>query len=202
MRSMLSTERWGGVAILGGLLVIVGVGWLVMRELRLDPIGAIAEAGWPYFVIVPGVLLLLLALLPSPPRGLGFAVAGSIVTTVGVVLLYQNTTGHFESWAYAWALVGPAAAGLGMLLYGLVFGQRDLVPIGTRLLAVGAAVFVAGYWFFETIFATGRAPIDLGAWWPVVLVAVGVAVVLVGLLGRGRQFGNRAAHTSAQGDAR
>ena len=202
MRSMLSTERWGGVAILGGLLVIVGVGWLVMRELQVDPIGAIAEAGWPYYVIVPGVILLLLALLPSPPRGLGFAVAGSIVTTVGVVLLYQNSTGPFESWAYAWALVGPAAAGLGMLLYGLVFAQRDLVPIGTRLLAVGAAVFVAGYWFFESIFATGRAPIELGAWWPVAMVAVGVAVVLVGLLGRGRPFGNREAQTSAQGDAR
>ena len=34
-----------------------------------------------------------------------------VVTTVGLVLLYQNTTGRWESWAYAWALVGPAASG-------------------------------------------------------------------------------------------
>ena len=52
---------------------------------------------------------------------MGFAIAGSIVTTVGSVLLYQQTTGHWESWAYAWALVGPGAAGLGMLVYGLLF---------------------------------------------------------------------------------
>ena len=57
------------------------------------------------------------------PRGLGFAIAGTIVTTIGFLLLYQDSTGHWESWAYAWALL-TLAAGLGTLIYGLAIGRR------------------------------------------------------------------------------
>ena len=57
-----------------------------------------------------------------------------------------------------------------MLVYGLIFGQRELVSVGIRLATIAAAIFVAGYWFFETVFATGRAPVDLGAWWPVAII--------------------------------
>ena len=49
-------------------------------------------------------------------------VGGTVATTVGLVLLYQNNTGHWESWAYAWALVGPAASGLGLALWGAAHG--------------------------------------------------------------------------------
>ena len=168
-------------AVVGALLVVMGVGWLVGRDLRLDPFAPIADAGWPFLVIIPGVILMLSSLIPTPPRGVGFAIAGSIVTTVGLVLLYQEETAHWESWAYAWALVGPGAAGLGMLVYGLIFDQRDLASAGLRLATIAVAIFVAGYWFFETVFATGRAPVDLGAWWPVVMIVAGLAVLTVGL---------------------
>ena len=122
MRTGFSIERWNGLALVGALLVVGGVGWFVARELRFDPFAAIADAGWPFFVIIPGVILMASSLIPKPPNGVGFAVAGSIVTTVGLVLLYQESTAHWESWAYGWVLVGPGAAGLGMLLYGLIFG--------------------------------------------------------------------------------
>jgi hypothetical protein len=202
MESKTSAVRWNGLAVVGGLLVCAGVASVVMRELRFDPFAAVADAGWPFFVIIPGVALLMLSLIPKPPRGLGFAIAGAIVTTVGTVLLYQATTADWESWAYAWALIGPGAAGLGMLAYGLLFRQRELVPAGARLIAIAAGLFVAGYWYFETVFATGRTPIDLGVWWPVVLVAVGLAALVSGLAGRGRGATDHPSYPNSEGGTR
>jgi hypothetical protein len=201
MRARPSDDRWNGLAVVGALLVATGIGWLVVRAIGADPFAAVADAGWPFFVIIPGVILLVASLIPEPPRGVGFAIAGTIVTTVGAVLLYQDTTSHWESWAYAWALVGPGAAGLGMLVYGLIFGQRELVPAGARLVAIAAAIFTVGYWYFETVFATGRTPIDLGNWWPLVLVAIGVAALVVGFVSRGRTLNDGSRRSDTRGGA-
>jgi hypothetical protein len=202
MQARSTVQRWGGLTVLGAILVLVGAGWYVLRELRIDPFAAIADAGWPFFVIIPGVVMLIASLVRTPPHGVGLAIAGSIVTTVGAVLFYQQATGNWESWAYAWALVGPGAAGLGMVAYGLIFGQRDLLATGARLIAIAAAIFVAGYWYFETIFATGRAPLDLGQWWPVVVVGAGLLALVAGFLGRGSRTGERRIHPSTSGDVR
>ncbi len=203
MTSRTTIRRGNRLAVIGTLLVVAGIGWLGARDLRLDPFASIADAGWPFFVILPGVILMLSSLILQPPRGVGFAIAGSIVTTVGLVLLYQDQTAHWESWAYAWVLVGPGAAGLGMLVYGLIFGQRDLVSTGIRLATIAAALFVAGYWFFETVFATGSAPVDLGAWWPVAIIVAGLAVLTVGLVGGSDRDGNdRSTPASGQGGIR
>lgn len=189
MQARDSAQRWGGLTALGTVMVIAGVGWFVLRELRIDPFGSISDAGWPFFVIIPGIALLVASLFPAAPRGVGFAIAGSIVTTVGSVLLYQQTTGHWESWAYAWALAGPGAAGLGMLVYGLIFGQRDLLAAGARLVAIAGAIFAVGYWYFETIFRTGRAPLELGEWWPLIVVGVGLSALIAGSLSRSSRSG-------------
>lgn len=202
MQTRTAAQRWGGLTVLGTILVLAGVGWFVLRELRIDPFEMITEAGWPYFVIVPGIALLVAAFVRTPPDGVGLAIAGSIVTTVGAVLLYQQTTGHWESWAYAWALVGPGAAGLGMLVYGLVFGLHDLRAAGARMVAIAAAIFVVGYWFFETVFATGRAPLDLGQWWPVVVVGAGLLALVAGSLSRTSRGGEPQTHPGTQGGIR
>jgi hypothetical protein len=41
---------------------------------------------------------------------------------------------------------------------------------------------VLGWWFFEAIFQTGRAPLDLGTTWPVALVALGGMIVILGFV--------------------
>jgi len=202
MQSKTATERWAGLSVLGIALVIVGAGWFLLRELQIDPFKAISDAGWPYFVILPGVVLFLASLVPTPPRGVGFAIGGSIVTMVGVVLLYQQTTGHWTSWAYAWALVGPGAAGLGMVVYGLIFRQRDLLAPGARLVAIAAAIFAAGYWYFETIFTTGHVPVELAEWWPLLFVGVGLVALVAGSVRRGMRPGEPTMPQSAKGEVR
>jgi hypothetical protein len=186
METRSGNQRLGGFIALGALLVVAGIGAFAARQAGIDPIGAVADAGWPFFVIGPGVALLIAALLQRPPKGLGFAIAGGIVTTVGLVLFYQQETGHWESWAYAWALVGPGAAGVSMLLYGLLFGEQKLVVAGLRLALLAGVLFTVGFWYFETIFDTGSVPFDVDMWWPVALVVLGAVVLVVGLLNTGR----------------
>jgi hypothetical protein len=176
------SQRAGSPAILiGAALVVVGIAILALRQAGVD-IGSMFDAGsWPLLIVVPGVVLLASSFLVAPDRGLGFAIAGAVVTTVGMILAYQQASDHWESWAYVWALI-PTAVGLCMAVYGSIRGEREIVPVGLRLAAVGAVVAVVGSWFFESIFESGRAPVDLGAWWPAILIGVGVLMVGAALL--------------------
>lgn len=178
------------VLIVGSILVLGGIAALTLRLAGVDVIDFVGESGWPLFVIVPGLILLAASLFPAAPSGVGFAIAGSIVTVVGLLLLYQQSSGHWESWAYAWALVGPGGAGLGLLAYGLLFRQRDLVTPGLWLVAIAAVLFTVGFWFFETVFDSGRVPADLETWWPVAFIGAGVIVLLAGFFGTGRRQGH------------
>lgn len=167
----------GETLVLGLLLVGGGITAFLAQSLGVDLGTLIGEGGWPYLVIVPGLVLLLGALVVPRPGGVGFAVAGSIVTTVGAILLYQNATDTFESWAYVWALI-PTAAGVALTISGLATGTEALVRTGSRMAVVGTVLFLAGLWFFGSLFSTGEIPIDLGTWWPVAFIVVGGAVVL------------------------
>jgi hypothetical protein len=185
MNGRTTADRPAPHLILGIALLVVGGAALLLRQLDYVLPAAIVDAGWPFFVIVPGVVLFASSLLVPVPKGVGLAIGGAVVTTVGTVLLYQETTGNWESWSYAWALVGPAATGFGLLLYGLITRTSEFVSKGLRLIGIGVSLFVVGYWYFEAIFSTGEPPLDVWAWWPIVMVGVGLAVVVAALL-RGR----------------
>ena len=148
--TVIARDRRGTAAVAGIVLILLGAGVLALREWGIDPIERIADAGWPLFVVLPGLALLAMALVPAPPRGVGFAIAGCIVTSIGLVLWWQEQTDRYETWAYAWALIGPGAAGLGMLVYGALTRTSDLVRLGLRLLAIAGVLFLGGAWFFET----------------------------------------------------
>ena len=182
---MLGTDmgrRTSAPAAVGILLVVAGIAVIALRQIGVDVVDEVGRGGWPFFVIIPGLVLLAMAFVPAPPNGVGFAIAGSIVTTVGLILFYQQSTEHWESWAYAWALI-PGAAGLSMATYGLMSGHREFVRNGLWLGGVAAVLFAAGFWFFETIFDSGRVPVDLETWWPAILIAVGLLITLSAVIG-------------------
>src|SRR5262245_52248918 len=91
-------------------LVLIAVGAVAMLA-QLVQFTWPAEV-WPFAIIIPGAALLLAGLATGRAPGLGLTIAGSIVTTVGLILLWQAATDSYSSWAYAWALV-PTAAGVG-----------------------------------------------------------------------------------------
>jgi hypothetical protein len=176
MRSM-DQRQQSAAPIVGIVLLAVGLGAFALQQIGVDVAEVLGDGGWPLLVIVPGLILIALAVMPAAPNGVGFAIGGSIVTTVGLLLLYQQSTGHWESWAYAWALL-PAAAGAAMTVYGTATGHSELTSVGVRLAAIGASLFAIGFWFFETIFDTGRVPFDLAAWWPVVPIVGGLVLIV------------------------
>ena len=168
--------------IIGAALIVVGLGAMAMTYADLDPSAWLGGSGWTLFVIVPGVLLLASGLLTDRPAALGLTIAGSIVTTIGLLLLAMDQTDRWDAWAYAWALI-PAAAGIGLVLHGLQTQDRSFVVAGLRLGAVALGLLAVGGWFFETLFRTGEPPVDLGDGWPIMVIALGAIVVLLGLFG-------------------
>lgn len=130
----------------GVVLIVVGVLFLLDRLFGFD----LGRYGWPFIIVLIGALLLLFGLSGLDPTRQS-VIPGLIVTTVGLILLYQNTFDHFESWAYAWALI-PAAIGLGRALQARLTGLnaihsgRGLSMAGTFLV-----VFLVGLTFFEGV---------------------------------------------------
>jgi hypothetical protein len=170
----------GGVVV---GLVLIGLGALFLLE-RVTGID-LADAGWPLFVIVPGVFLLGWGMASPGKEGSGLAIAGGITTVVGLILAVQNATDLWATWAYAWALVGPGGSGLGLLGHGLAQGDRGEVDNGIRSIGTGLALFVAFGLFFEGLIGLSGEPFLTGDLGPVVLIGVGVVVIVLALA-RGR----------------
>jgi hypothetical protein len=162
-----------GNLALGAALIIVGGLFLLGQLLDID----VGSFTWPFFIILPGLLLFVFALVTEGTAGEGVAILGSIVTMTGVVLLYQNTFNHFQSWAYAWALVIPTSIGLGRMVYGSLKGQPQAIQGGQRLVMIGGIMFLVGAVFFELIIGISGFGLG-GIGWPILLIGLGAFFIL------------------------
>ena len=166
----------GGAAILGVLLIVLGLIFLAGQYLNFD----IGHFGWPFYVIGPGLALILLGL--TQRNGSGLAIGGSVITMVGLLLFYQNVADYWESWAYAWPLVAPGGSGLGMVLYGTRARNASMARTGFWQIITALGLFAAGFVFFEGILGISGRSFPLPGW---VLPAV---VIVLGLLMLARGF--------------
>ncbi|MFZ0544502.1 MAG: hypothetical protein WAM60_03655 [Candidatus Promineifilaceae bacterium] len=158
-----------GTTIIGGLLILLGIFFMVgeLFNIRIDAFV------WPFFIIGPGLFIFLIALTLDEETGRGISAFGGLVTMVGLVLFYQNLTGHWESWAYAWALVAPTSIGLGTLAYAWIKGKPELRHESWKLVKVGLAIFIGAAVFFELVIGIGG--FGLGRFgWPILLIALGI----------------------------
>ena len=167
-----------GTAVLGVILVAVGVIFLAGQLIDLDWRTEI----WPFYVIGTGLVLLAFGL--TQPNGLGLTIAGSIVTIIGSLLFYQELTNHWESWAYAWALVAPGGSGVGMLVYGTRKGDAKLARTGFWQIFTALAIFAAGFIFFEGIIGLSGDRWNLPEWvLPAVIIGLGVLILVRAVAG-------------------
>ena len=168
-----ASPRRGGI-VLGTALVLVGGAALLVQVSGIS-------IGWPIWIIVPGVALILGAVAVGGPGGSGMASVGGIVTMTGIVLAVQEAYGLYETWAYAWALVAPGGVGLGLVVYGLLTGRRDDLRGGLGALFAGLAIFLVGFLFFEGVLDLSDGQFDdlTDVAVPLLLVGMG-AVVLLG----------------------
>lgn len=164
-----------GSLIVGFLLILLGVWFLVDDYLGID----LGQVGWPLFIIVPGVATYLGAMLLPHAPAKGLSAVGSIITMVGLILFFQNNFGHYQSWAYAWALVAPTSFGLGWMGLGLLRQNRELAQEGMRLAGVGLVLFLAGGAFFELVIGIGGFRRSwAGNLWPVLLIVLGIVLLV------------------------
>jgi hypothetical protein len=176
------TRRGGSTTAIGIVLVVIGIFALVVVLTGVN----LSESGWPLFIIIPGLTLMVAGFLSL---GAVATVPGGIVTMLGVVLAYSNSTGDWPAWAYAWSLVIPFGLGLGMYLQALRDRDQGALRTGRTLLFVGFMIFLIGFVLFESILGiSGRdafGPAGKAAL-PVLLIIVG-AVLLVRSVQRSRQ---------------
>ncbi|MGE5603319.1 MAG: hypothetical protein ACM30E_09725 [Nitrososphaerales archaeon] len=155
-------------AMAGGIiLILLGIVFLA-GQLLPNVWSSLAGFSWPLIVVVVGVLLLIIGVLTNVP---GMAVPACVVGGIGLLLFWQNRTGNWESWAYAWALI-PGFVGAGTILASLWEGKWSGVRGGLWLILISAAMFVVFGALLGGLFGG-----DVGLiarWWPLALILLGV----------------------------
>jgi hypothetical protein len=173
-------DRQRGISVLGVLLVLLGLFFLASEQFGAE----LGGYGWPIFVILPGVFLLVLGLAIPHEGGLGAAIPGGLLASVGLVLAFQYATGAYGSWVYAWALVAPGSVGVSLALFGLLHRRGDLLDAGLRTAATGLGLFVGFGLFFENIVGIDdvNSTSALRDAFPLMAVGLGVLIVIWNLL--------------------
>jgi len=147
----------------GVLLILVG-GWFLLVQL-VPELGDWMQISltWPLIIVGVGVFLLFLGLLTNEP---GMAIPACIVGGIGGMLYWQNSTGNWESWAYAWTLI-PGFVGVGILLAGLLEGKfRAAWNAASVLLLISVFTFL--------IFGSLLGMVPFGDYWPVLVILLGL----------------------------
>lgn len=161
------TERHRSRVVIGILLVILGLWFLAVQVVPGLRDWAQLNLAWPLIVVAVGLSLLVIGLLNSTP---GMAVPACVVAGIGGLLYWQNATGDWASWAYAWALI-PGFAGIGTMLAGLLGDRSASVTGGAWTVLISAVLFAA----FGSLLG---GPHVLGAYWPVLLIGLGLLLLI------------------------
>ena len=164
-----------GALIAGTLLIVFGLMALAGQVFRVVDWGAL----WPFIIIGFGALFFV-AMFAGGKSAAAFAIPGSIVGGIGLVLLFQNLTDHWESMSYFWALI-IMFVGVGIYIMGAYGGDENQKRSGWGVMKVGFILFIIFGAFFEMIFSSSRNIV-----FPVLLIILGAYLVLSrsGLLGR------------------
>ncbi len=154
--------------IWGFLLILVG--GLLLAD-QLVPSWHI-NFDWPWIVIFVGLTFLAFAILT---RTGGLAIPGSIVGGIGAILYYQNLTGNWDTWEFAWSLI-PGFVGIGLALAAIISPEehRDGWTASLFLLVISAIMFsiFGGSAFFGW---------NTQILWPAAIIAFGAFLLIRGL---------------------
>ena len=158
------------------ILILLGVWFLAVQLVPGLQLFALSGTNWPLAIVALGALLALVGLVTWVP---GLMVPAAIFAGMGLLMYWQNATNRWESWAYAWTLI-PGFVGVGLFVGALMRGRLgEAFTAGGWLVLISAVLFL----IFGSMFGV-VAP--LGAYWPLLLVLLGVLLLAQSLL-RGRK---------------
>ncbi len=165
-----------GTLIAGTILIVFGLMALAGQFLRFLDWGFL----WPFIVIGFGALFFL-AMFAGGRQSAGFAIPGSIVGGIGLVLLFENITGRWEAMSYFWTLI-ILFVGIGIYIMGWYGEDVNQKRSGWGVMKVGFVLFVIFGSFFELLFSSFNNLI-----FPILLIILGVYLIL----SRSGLFGGR-----------
>jgi len=151
-----------------GLLLLLLGAWFLALEL-VPNLGVWFDRffDWPVYIMGAGLCFLIFGLIVGAP---GMAVPACIIGGIGGMLYYQNTTGDWDSWSYAWTLI-PGFTGIGVMLTSLLGeGGKTGFRSGLTLTFISLVMFLVVGSFF------GSNP--LGMYWPFLLIALGLWILI------------------------
>jgi hypothetical protein len=170
-------SKRGSEMAFGLVLVLVGLLFLAVRFVpgleRWFDWGNL----WPLIIIGVGAFLFLMGLLT---REHSMAVPACIVGGIGLLLFWQNATGHWESWAWAWTLI-PGFVGVGIVLSELLSGNAG------RALKSGGPLLVISFILFGIFGSFLGGPRYLRSLWPLALILLGLVLLARGFMGSTRR---------------
>lgn len=178
----MQSNRSNPGALVGGILLITfGLLSLSMRLLRFVDWGLL----WPFIVIGFGALFFV-AMLAGGKQFAMLAIPGSFISGMGLILLFQNITGHWELMSYFWTLI-IMFLGVGIYIMGLQGEDAKQKEAGWRVVKAGLVLFLIFGTFFEMLFSSFNQ-----IFFPVLLIALGTYIVLrrAGLFGGNRNSSN------------
>jgi hypothetical protein len=158
--------------ILGVLLIAAGLFFLLAQIFNIDTSGLL----WPWIIVFFGGAFFIGMLLGGKQAG-PLAVPGSIIITIGLILFIQNTFDLWLSWAYSWGLI-VCSVGIGMVIYGRWSDIADLRTKGWEVARVGLILFLVFGAIFNLIFGILGVTESDNMFWPVVLMALGVFLLI------------------------
>jgi hypothetical protein len=168
MENEMQTNRSNtGGLIAGTLLIVFGLMALAGQFFRGVDWGFL----WPFAIIGFGALFFV-AMFAGGKGTAAFAIPGSIVGGIGLVLLFQNITQRWESMSYFWTLI-IMFVGVGIYIMGLYGGDENQKRSGLRVMKVGFILFIIFGAFFEMIFSSYSNII-----FPVLLILLGAYLVV------------------------
>ena len=148
--------------ITGGLILILVGAWFLAVQF-VPQLEAWAKGQWSLSIIGVAVIFLLASVLTNAS---GLSIPAFIIGGIGGLLYYQNITGAWDTWAYAWTLI-PGFVGLGLLFFSLQTRDKGSAKAGFILLFISMIMFA----IFGSFLG---APKEIIQYWPVILVIAGI----------------------------
>ena len=167
-----TTQRGRGGTVIGMILIGLGIVFLLGQVFQIS----FWQFTWPFFIIVPGLMFFIAMIMAGKPGG-PLAIPGSIVTTVGVLLLFQSLTNMWHTWAYAWSLIFPTSIGIGMIIGGRWSDSPSMVANGRRVMTIGIIIFLLLGALFELVLNINHNPVAPFVW-PALMIGIGIWLLL------------------------
>jgi hypothetical protein len=167
------TQRPNAGGLVGGTLLI-GLGIIFLLGQFVGFRGF--ELIWPLLVVGLGVAFFV-GMLAGGKSLAGLAVPGSVLTAIGLVLLFQSVFGHWEAWAYGWTIIF-FAVGVGIFIMGAWAGNPVQRQSGLRVAGIGLVLFVFFGAFFELMIFGGQGEPWRRAVAPILLILAGVILLV------------------------